>query len=276
MFRRADVIDCGGPGEVGPAPDDVPAPAGPVDSPRPLDVPNLSGDLADLFGREPLFRVRGRGYDRLQVDNYVSWAEAELRAAQRQVETLLTRFGQCSAELELARREVERAPRSGGAGPVGERVHEILRLAADEAAEMVEAAAEEAEQILTEAKLEAEARLHKAQHIREAAHAAGDQLRELARADRAEAAATLELARREAEELLRSAAAERERQASAAAARLAAVQEEVDDLRLQRDQARQSLRRLTDQIGEALQSVVVTTVPDDLVAVPAGRAPARS
>jgi hypothetical protein len=37
----------------------------------------------------------------------------------------------------------------------------------------------------------------------------------------------------------------------------------VDDLRRQRDQARQSLRGLTDRIGEALQAVAAT-VPEDL------------
>ena len=40
-----------------------------------------------------------------------------------------------------------------------------------------------------------------------------------------------------------------------AAGRLLAVQDEVEDLRRQRDEARESLRRLTDQIGEALHAV---------------------
>jgi F0F1-type ATP synthase membrane subunit b/b' len=43
--------------------------------------------------------------------------------------------------------------------------------------------------------------------------------------------------------------------ADAAAQRLAAVQAELADLRRQRDEARASLRRLTDQIGEMLQAV---------------------
>jgi chromosome segregation ATPase len=103
---------------------------------------------------------------------------------------------------------------------------------------------------------------------------AADELQEQARRVRAEAAALLEQARLEAAELLRDAAAERERLdveaaqerdrvAAAAAARLAGVQAEVDDLRRQRDQARQSLRGLTDRIGEALQAVAATG-PDDM------------
>jgi hypothetical protein len=40
------------------------------------------------------------------------------------------------------------------------------------------------------------------------------------------------------------------------------VQAEVDELRRQRDQARQSLRGLTDRIGEALQAVA-DMVPQD-------------
>lgn len=259
MFRRAEVFVSGG---GAPARDVSASPVAPL---VPVDRPNLSGDLGDLLDHRPLFHVRRRGYDRLEVDNYVAWAETELGAAQRQAHFLLTRYGACSAELAMLRREHDRSPAGRDRSSVGERVGEILRLAADEAAEMIGTAADEADQMLAEARLEADARLRKAQHIREAAVAAADHLRELAQQDRTEAGATLEQARREAEAFLRSAAAERDRQASAAAARLAAVREEVDDLRRQRDEARQSLHRLTDQIGEALRSVVGG--PDALVAV---------
>ena len=50
---------------------------------------------------------------------------------------------------------------------------------------------------------------------------------------------------------------DRDAAAALAAGRLLAVQEDVDDLRRQRDEARESLRRLTDQIGEALHAVSV-------------------
>ena len=240
----------------------------------PVSRPNLTGDLDGLLGLRPVFRTRMHGYDRLQVDNYAAWAESELDTVRRQVDHLLVRFGNCSAELEISRRLLADAPRGREVFPVSDRVQEMLQLASDEAAALTAAGAEEAEQILAEARTEADARLRKAHQIKEMAVASADELQEQARRVRAEATAHLEQARRDAAELLREAAVERERLAAeaarerdriaaAAAARLAVVQAEVDDLRRQRDQARQSLRGLTDRIGEALQAVAAT-VPDDM------------
>jgi cell division septum initiation protein DivIVA len=236
--------------------------------------PNLTGDLDELLGLRPVFSTRLHGYDRLQVDNYAAWAETELATVRRQVDHLLVRFGDCSAELEISRRLLADVPRGREAFPVSDRVREMLQLASEEAAALTEAGAQEAEQLLAEARTEADARLRKAHQIKEMAVVAADELQEQARRVRAEATAVLEQARREAAELLREAEAERERLdaeaaqerdrvAAVAAARLAGVQAEVDDLRRQRDQARQSLRGLTDRIGEALQAVAAT-VPDDM------------
>jgi cell division septum initiation protein DivIVA len=240
----------------------------------PTPRPNLTGDLDDLLGLRPIFRTRMHGYDRLQVDNYAAWAESELATVRRQVDHLLVRFGTCSAELEISRRLLADAPRGREVFPVSDRVQDMLQLASDEAASLTAAGAEEAERILAEARTEADARLRKAHQIKELAVASADELKDLARRVRAEAATFLEHARHDAAELLREAEAERERLAAeaaverdriaaAAAARLAVVQAEVDDLRRQRDQARQSLRGLTDRIGEALQAVAAT-VPDDM------------
>jgi colicin import membrane protein len=55
---------------------------------------------------------------------------------------------------------------------------------------------------------------------------------------------------------------QREREAAAAAERIAAAQREVDDLHRQRDQAQQSLRRLTAQISQVLEALA-TGVPAD-------------
>jgi hypothetical protein len=186
-----------------------------------------------------------RGYDRHQVDNYAAWAETELLTVRREVEHLINRVVACSAELEISRRLVE-APRA-------ERENAAAALA--------DAAADEADRILADARLEAEARLQKASAIREMAVEAAEEI--------------CTRARREAAEILRSAAEERDRAAEVAAARLATVQAEVDDLRRQRDEARRSLRQLTDQIGQALQAVVVTTVPDEMVVL-AARQPVPS
>jgi hypothetical protein len=144
-------------------------------------------------------------------------------------------------------------------------------LAAEEAAEVTAAGIDEAERIVADARDEAEARLRKVGLIREAAEAIRDELQR----KRAEAGDILAEARQQATAILRDAATERDRLAdraahrlarddvqarreresasSAAAARLAEVQAEVDDLRRQRDEARESLQRLTARIGEALQ-----------------------
>jgi cell division septum initiation protein DivIVA len=231
--------------------------------------PNLTGDLDELLSQRPVFRTRVNGYDRLQVDNYAAWAESELGTLRREVDHLLARFGDCSAELEISRRLLADAPRSRDVFPVSDRVQEMLQLASDEAAAVTEAGAQEAERILAEARTEADARLRKAHEIKEMAVVAADELHAQARRLRAEANGYIDKARHEAAELLRAAAAarerldaeaarERERLDAAAEARLAEVQAEVEDLRRQRDQARQSLRGLTDRIGEALQAVGVT------------------
>jgi cell division septum initiation protein DivIVA len=236
--------------------------------------PNLTGDLDQLLGQRPVFRTRVNGYDRLQVDNYAAWAEGELTALRREVDHLLVRFGNCSAELEISRRLLADIPRNRDVFPVSDRVQEMLQLAADEADALREAGVQEAERILAEARTEADARLRKAHEIKELAVVAADELHDQARRLRAEGNGYLDKARHEASELLREAAAERDRLdaeaarerdrvAAAAAARLAAVQAEVDDLRRQRDLARESLRNLTDRIGEALLAVAAVS-PDDL------------
>ena len=235
--------------------------------------PNLTGDLDELLSERPVFRTRVNGYDRLQVDNYAAWAESELATLRREIDHLLGRFGDASAELEISRRLLADAPRGREVFPVSARVQEMLQLASEEAAAMTEAGAQEAERILAEARTEADARLRKAREIKELAVVTAAELKDQARRLRAEANGYVDRARHEAAELLREATAERDRLAAeaarerdrveaAAAVRLAEVQAEVDDLRRQRDEARQSLRGLTDRIGEALQAVAGTG-PDE-------------
>ena len=239
-----------------------------------------------------MFRPRVNGYDRLQVDNYVTWAEEELAAARRAGDHLLARFAVCAAELAEFRRQPAPArrrptpPNSDLLG-VSERVREILRLASDEATEIIEAATEEADRIVADAQLEAEARMQKTELMREASVATVEQMRERVVRERAESSrcssgpgarptscsrtAAAERDRLAAEAAERVALeAERARQdrdsaAAVAAGRLLAVQDEVDDLRRQRDEARESLRRLTDQIGEALHAVGAVA-PDEPIA----------
>jgi cell division septum initiation protein DivIVA len=229
-------------------------------------LPNLRGDLDELMDHRPMFRSRMQGYDRLEVDNYTAWVEAELVSLRREVDHLLSRFAEASAELEISRRLLADAPPGREAYPVSQRVQELLRLAEDEAAAITEAATQEGEQLIAEARAEADARLRKAHEIKQMAVDAADEIREHARRDRAAAAAALDRARSEAAEILREAAVERDRLAAQAAEereqaaraatdRLAAVQAEVDQLRRHGAEARQALRGLTDRIGEALQAV---------------------
>jgi chromosome segregation ATPase len=238
------------------------------------ELPNLKGDLDELMTHRPVFRSRMQGYDRLEVDNYTAWAEGELVSLRRQVDLLLSRYGECSAELEISRRLLADVPRGREMFPVSERVQEMLRLAAEEAAAMTEAGAQDADRLIAEARTEADARLRKAHEIKEQAVRAADDLLVQANQDRAAAAAAVEQARAEAAEILREAAADRDRLAVQAAqqreeaaevatAALVAIQAEVDDLNRQRDRARQTLRGLTDRLGEALQAVA-DMVPQDV------------
>jgi len=248
MFRRPEAVivtdPTGGSGW-------PPASAPPV----PAGRPDVAGALDGLLGTAPCFRTAVRGYDRLQVDNYVAWAEAEIATARREADDLLGRFGQCSAELEISRRLLAQSPEGQELTFVSERVGRMLRMAADEAAEITTSAQDDADRILAEARADADARLRKAHEIKELAVATSDRMR-------TEAQAELERAHEQAAHYLRDAAAqmrrEQEAAAAVAAAQVAALQDEVRELHRRREQARESLRRLTDQIGEALDLLAGT------------------
>jgi cell division septum initiation protein DivIVA len=272
MFRRADAVL---------VVDDSGAEA---QSPGPAHRPDIAGALAGLLTNAPCFRTRVRGYDRLEVDNYVAWAEAELSAAQRETDDLLTRYAQVAAEVEISRRLLAQSPEGQEATLVSERMGRMLRTAADEAAEITAAASAEADKILSEARADADARLRKAHEIKQVAVDAADRIREDAERLRAEAAAELDRAREQAAQSLRDAAEQiqREQQAAAeaTAARLAGLQDEAQKLCHRRDQAREHLRLLTHQVGEALDALA-ENYPVDPPAEPApnfvvDRAPVRS
>jgi cell division septum initiation protein DivIVA len=144
-----------------------------------------------------VFRAALRGYDRLQVDNYVAWAETELLAVRRANDDLLTRYGACSAELEISRRLLACSPAGREQVRTSERVGEILRLAADEAARLTEAGAADADRIRAVARAEADALLRRAREVRDGAVADCERMR--AEAQDARAAAEEELARAHAE-----------------------------------------------------------------------------
>lgn len=251
----------------------------------------FTGPLDSLLGSAPIFRSKVRGYDPVEVDAYVSWAESELGSVRREVDDLLARFGACSAELEISRRLLAEGSRNRVVFPVSDRVQEMLQLAAEEAAALTEAGAREAERLVAEARSEADARLRKAHEIKQMAVRAADELGEQAQRQRAEAQDLLDRARADGAELLRAAAEERDRLATAAAqerdrlaaaaaaerrrlgeeavrereqataaatARLTALEEQVAELRRRHDEARRSLHGMSARIGEALEVVAAT------------------
>jgi cell division septum initiation protein DivIVA len=252
MFRRADAALVSG--EVGAdAHPRVPVAA------VPEHRPDVAGALDGLLTAAPVFRSAVRGYDRLEVDNYVAWAESEITAARRETDDLMTRYGQASAELEIARRLLAQSPEGQELTFVSERMGRMLQMAADEASEITATATADADRILAEARADADARLRKAHEIKQLAVASSDRMREEAEQLRAAAAAELERARQQAEQYLRETAAQVRREAEAATAaaqaQLATLQGEVQELRRRRDQACEHLRRLNDQIGEAIDAL---------------------
>jgi cell division septum initiation protein DivIVA len=236
MYRRNELdAGAGGAADIGGGPDPAARGGGGQLGPalaafRSVEPP---GPLDRMLDHRPVFRRRRHGYDRAQVDNYVAWAEVEVDAARRQCDHLLERYGAVMAELALNRRTPVDTP----TGAVSRRLGQLLRLASQEADEVVAAGVDEAQRIVDEARLDAQARLAKVTGIRDAAVAAGEHIRAQARD--------------EARRLLAEATTQRQQ-----------AEAEVDDLRRQRDEARESLHRLTAQIGGALQAA--SNAPGDL------------
>lgn len=178
--------------------------------------PNLSGDLQTMLEPWPQFRRRLRGYDQLQVDNYVAWAENEIQSVRHELDLLAVQLGACSAEREVLRREVAQTSREREVTRVSDRVRGMLQLAAEEAADIRAAAQVEAERVLEEA--------------------------------RAEAAAVAMRAREQARGQEQSSNA-------LAAQHLAVVQQQVSALRRQREDLQSGLRRLAGDIESALHEL---------------------
>jgi cell division septum initiation protein DivIVA len=189
--------------------------------------------LDGLLGTGPCFSGALRGYDRLQVDNYVAWAEAEIALARRESDHLLTRFAARSAELADARRRLAEAARERADRSREDDAQHVLVRAAEHAAAITAAAEAEAERICEEAHAEARTRLANVAGLREAAVAV----------------------RTQAEEALAAARREQEAAEAASAAELVALRAELDRVRRQRDRAREVLRELREQVGTALEAV---------------------
>ncbi|MFQ1002382.1 DivIVA domain-containing protein [Modestobacter sp. SSW1-42] len=243
--------------------------------------PNPSGDLGQLLSTAPCFRRRLTGYDRLQVDNYLSWAESELELAGRQLDELTHRLGRCTAQLQQAEQRLATSPAGWEMGRVSDRVAEILRLAADEAADLVEAGIAEGERLRAEGEEAAVAVLQEAHAVRAQAVADSDRLRESAQCARRTAEAELEQVRTQVAVLLHVVAAQQAEAATAVteAHRIAqqvreAAQAEFSRAETCRALAEQVVTRLSDELETALGEL--EPAPAVLAVVPAAPVPESS
>jgi cell division septum initiation protein DivIVA len=234
--------------------------------------PNLSGDLDQVLSDAPCFRRGLAGYDRFQVDNYVSWVETELMLAGRELDDLTRRLGQCSADLQRAEEHLATSPAGWELGRVSERVGEILRLAADEAADLVEAGIAEADRVRAQAEQGAAVALRQAQEVRAMAAVESDRLRQVAHEARVEAVDALQRARAEAAALVRKAEEEWARvEAESVQAHARATQElatahvELALAHGRHVQTERAVERLTRELDSTL--VALTTPVANLLAV---------
>jgi chromosome segregation ATPase len=231
---------------------DLPAPPGPGRlAPRRTRQPHLSGDLPTILDSGPAFAGAMRGYDRLQVDNYVAWAESELRAAQRVTTELVARLAANEGELHRARQLMAQSAEDRDLVRLSDRVADLLRMAVQEAAVSAEATAadaERAEDVVASARQEAEVIIRRARRLEARAAA------RLQAAERriAEAQAAEEETRTAVQAMLQEAAEEQERLEAAATARLTQAEQELHQLQQLRHRARQFLRQLTCQVDATL------------------------
>jgi cell division septum initiation protein DivIVA len=243
--------------------------------------PNLSGDVRAMLESGPAFSSALRGYDRLQVDNYVAWAEHELRACRRALTEVVKRLGEREAELQRAQRIAAQSPSGRELSEVSDRVATILQLAAEEADAAWAAARAEAADIVAQAHIEADLIKRRAQQLEARVAARLEDAERL----HAQAVAAVDRSRVEAEQFLQQAAAERERlnaqaardRAAAAAAaaeqlaaeeershrareaaqaeaaaQLAEAQQQLESLLTQQERVRDDLASLASQVDLAL------------------------
>ena len=213
--------------------------------------PNLAGDLNAVLSDGPAFSPALRGYDRLQVDNYVAWAETELRTAHRMSSQLLNRLAASEVERQRAQQLLELSEHSGAAVHLTDRVAELLRMATEEATAVAAAGAAEAahaEEIVAAARERADLIVRRARQ-REAQAVARLQAAEGARS---QAQAAVERARTEVADMLAEAAAERDRLALEAAARVAQAEAQLNELYCRKGQVQSLLGGLARELEIAL------------------------
>ncbi|MCW2492021.1 MAG: hypothetical protein JWN47_1385 [Frankiales bacterium] len=206
-------------------------------------------DLLPLLGDDvPHFDIAMRGYDRRQVEDYVSRAEGEIAEIQAARDAALATSADRAAQLasnaahiESLKRQVAKAA-SDPVSPanVSDRIRDMLQLATDEAAQTRRAAEEEADRVLSAAKADAE-------RVRGEAAAAQQRLTAGATQRSAEADQKLAHARTQAAKELENAKAEIARLVEAAQSERVRLDREAAVARQAADHAAAERRRVADE-----------------------------
>jgi colicin import membrane protein len=241
------------PGPPGP-PELSPAPGSRGPRHRRSGQPHLTGDLPTMLESGPSFATAMRGYDRLQVDNYVEWAENEMRAAQRVITELVDRLAANEGELRHSRQVMARSAEDRELVVLADRVAGLLRLAAQEAAASAELTAHDAgqaEDVVANAREEAELVLRRARRMEARA---ATRLQEAERR-LGEARAEEERTRTRVQQMLHAAADEQERIEVAAAARRTQLERDLQDLQQRRQRAQHLVGQLAHQLDTALAAL---------------------
>jgi cell division septum initiation protein DivIVA len=185
-------------------------------------------------GREDPFEAERRGYSRRQVDEYIAWRNGQIRE-------LESKLGQGLTEIERLRRELAEAREAAGRPAheeISERVHQILKLADDEAkalrdrgateiAEMREAATAETDKLKADVKEETDRLRAEAQDRAERMLTAAQEQSERAiTSARTEADSLLSAAQQSAEQTVNDASKHAE---STVAAAIAKAKQQLDD-----------------------------------------------
>jgi cell division septum initiation protein DivIVA len=202
--------------------------------------------------REETFEIAMRGYNRHQVDEYIS-------RTRNQIRDLEARLSRALDEVERTRREMAevREARRPTGDELGDRLRQIINLAEEEAQSKLGDADQRVSQIRKDAEQEAKRIVDEARGMSEQTIAQAQEKAEQAlSAARQEADKTLSAAKKEAEQTLTNARTEAERTLHTAERRSAVINEGATD-RLSRltRQHSQALDRLTE-INETLTSAL--------------------
>jgi hypothetical protein len=132
-------------------------------------APYGENELDTLLDSDPGFRLVMRGYDKIQVDNYVTQSEVRLISAQAACDAALRAHAEVAVQLSSYKDDIERlkqqvalSAKDPDPSRISDQVRQIMQLAADEAEKNRAAIEAEADKLLAQARDAVEAMLQKA------------------------------------------------------------------------------------------------------------------